>query len=43
MFCYFDQNFVEKKNPLWKWFFKFWSRDFIRKMKIRILGAILKR
>ena len=39
---YFEPNFIEK-TPLGKWFFKFWSRDYFREMKIRFLAAILKR
>ena len=31
------------KIPLGKWFFKFWSPDYFREMKIRFLAAILKR
>ena len=30
MFCYFDQNFIEK--ICWKKRIKFWSRDFILEM-----------
>ena len=39
MFSYFEPNFIEKFH----WFFKFWSHDYFRKMKIRFLAAILKR
>ena len=42
MFSYFEPNFIEK-IPLSKWFFKFWSRDYFREMKIRLLAVILKR
>ena len=43
MFSYFERNFSEKFH--WKsvFFFKFWSRDYFRKTKIRFLASISKR
>ena len=34
---------ISLKIRLGKWFFKFWSRDYFRETKIRVLAAILKR
>ena len=38
MFSYFEPKF-HWKIQLGKWFFKFWSRDYFREMKIRFVAA----
>ena len=40
MSTFFEPTFYWK-NPLEKWFFKFWSRDCFRETKNRLLAAIL--
>ena len=42
MIFYFEPNFI-KKNPLGKWFFKFWPKSKWREIKIGYFAAILKR